>query len=59
MKEYIIRIPENAGIVVNGEYVGEIVRCKYCIHSRPDEDGLECMVHYRPTKENDFCNYGE
>lgn len=36
-----------------------VVRCKDCIHSRPDEYGLECMAHYRPTKENDFCSYGE
>ena len=36
-----------------------VVRCNDCIHSRPDEYGLECMVHYRPTKEDDFCSYGE
>lgn len=36
-----------------------VVRCKDCIHSRPDEYGLECMAHYRPTKEDDFCSYGE
>jgi len=36
-----------------------VVRCKDCFHSRPDEDGLECMMHYRPTKEDDFCSYGE
>lgn len=36
-----------------------VVRCKDCIHSRPDEYGLECMAHYRPTKEDDFCGYGE
>lgn len=36
-----------------------VVRCKDCIHSRPDEYGLECMAHLRPTKEDDFCNYGE
>ena len=37
----------------------QVVRCEYCIFSRPDEYGLECMVHYRPTKEDDFCSYGE
>jgi len=36
----------------------KLVRCDDCFHSRPDEYGLECMVHYRPTKEDDFCSYG-
>lgn len=37
----------------------EIVRCKECIHSRCGSDGIECQMHYRPTKEQDFCSYGE
>lgn len=36
-----------------------VVRCKDCFHSRPDGYGLECTMHYRPTKEEDFCSYGE
>lgn len=37
----------------------KVVRCRDCIHSRPDEYGLECMAHYRPTINDGFCNYGE
>lgn len=65
MKEYIVPIyddsPNHDEIFVGyiRENATEIVRCKDCIHSRPDEYGLECMAHYRPTKEDDFCSYGE
>lgn len=60
MSEWIIKAESLEEIPDGNWTIGrKLVRCEDCIHSRPDEYGLECMAHYRPTKENDFCSYGE
>ena len=37
----------------------EVVRCKDCKHFRKHKDGDYCYAKIRPTKEDDFCSYGE
>lgn len=41
--------------------VVEVVRCKECKHwfYWADEKRCSCELHYRNTKREDFCSYGE
>ena len=63
MKEYIIRIPEeNAGSVINGEYIGEIVRCKDCKYYEETKPFSVIMTvckygdHTEWTEPNGYCH---
>ena len=53
-KEYIYGITQDKNGAPYLFNVGELVRCKDCIHY----DGW-CGVHLQPRLETDFCNYGD
>jgi len=64
MREYIIGIPEgNTESVINGEYIGEIVRCKDCKWGKETCGNIECFVDLNAPSEYHgydwYCPNGE
>lgn len=59
--EYVYGTDGHEGHWLTGE---EIVRCKDCVSSYRDEDGMWCCFHgtgfYRkPTDEDNYCSKGK
>lgn len=45
---------------VTGEWQGELVRCKNCIHYESDGGALMvCRIDDMVVDESDYCSYGE
>lgn len=68
MSEYIVKETGYPG-AIKQEIVGELVRCKYCIHHKTGiyamlKDGTEiekdvCVLHRFETTEDYFCGSGK
>lgn len=60
--DVIIHYEENkSGTGIEEIVLGELIRCKDCIHFKPfvENDGMWCDMLEIDLGENGFCSYGE
>ena len=63
--DYALYNEETGEAVFNPQMVGELVRCKDCVHRDPEDHGCDCAGHemlkggFIPMPDNFYCADGE